>query len=96
MLIWVFVILIIACAALVAYNRSREHIPVTSPEFKKFQLTYLVPYLLMTAADWMQGPYVYALYESYGYGIADIGLLFTAGFASSMIFGTFVGSLSDK
>jgi hypothetical protein len=93
---WIFVILVIACAALVFYNRSKEVIPTTSPEFKKFQMIYLVPYLLMTAADWLQGPYVYALYESYGFGIGDIGILFTAGFGSSMIFGTVVGSLSDK
>lgn len=47
-------------------------------------------------ADWLQGPYVYALYESYGFVKEDIGLLFVAGFLSSAIFGTFVGSLADK
>ena len=39
---------------------------------------------------------VYALYEHYGYGIADIDVLFIAGFGSSMVFGTFVGSACDK
>jgi hypothetical protein len=46
--------------------------------------------------DWLQGPYVYALYEHYGYTVKDIGRLFIAGFGSSMIFGTIVGSLADK
>jgi MFS family permease len=92
----IFVILCLICGGLLFYNRSKEVIPTVSPEFKRFQLTYLLPYFLMTAADWLQGPYVYALYESYGYDISDIGVLFTAGFGSSMIFGTFVGSLSDK
>ena len=46
--------------------------------------------------DWMQGPYVYALYESYGYGVGDIGKLFIAGFGSSLVFGTIVGALADK
>lgn len=46
--------------------------------------------------DWLQGPYVYALYESYGYSPAQIGQLFIAGFGSSMLFGTFVGALADK
>ena len=44
----------------------------------------------------MQGPYVYALYQYYGFDVKDIGRLFIAGFGSSMIFGTIVGSLADK
>ena len=49
-----------------------------------------------TAGDWLQGPYVYALYQHYGFDRGDIGRLFIAGFGSSMIFGTIVGSLADK
>ena len=48
------------------------------------------------AGDWLQGPYVYALYAAYGFDKGDIGRLFIAGFGSSMIFGTIVGSLGDK
>eukprot|EP00276_Gloeochaete_wittrockiana_P007245 CAMPEP_0184656712 /NCGR_PEP_ID=MMETSP0308-20130426/16700_1 /TAXON_ID=38269 /ORGANISM="Gloeochaete witrockiana, Strain SAG 46.84" /LENGTH=398 /DNA_ID=CAMNT_0027093957 /DNA_START=285 /DNA_END=1481 /DNA_ORIENTATION=- len=48
------------------------------------------------AADWLQGPYVYALYEFYGFSEKEIGQLFIAGFGSSMIFGTVVGSFADK
>jgi MFS transporter, MFS domain-containing protein family, molybdate-anion transporter len=46
--------------------------------------------------DWLQGPYVYALYEHYGYSPAAIGQLFIAGFGSSLVFGTVVGALSDR
>ncbi|GJQ08723.1 hypothetical protein GpartN1_g514.t1 [Galdieria partita] len=46
--------------------------------------------------DWLQGPYVYALYEQYGFDKAQIGFLFVAGFGSSGIFGTFVGSSADR
>jgi MFS transporter, MFS domain-containing protein family, molybdate-anion transporter len=49
-----------------------------------------------TAGDWLQGPYVYALYQHYGFDRGDIGRLFIAGFASSMVFGTIVGSLADR
>ena len=49
-----------------------------------------------TAGDWLQGPYVYALYAGYGFSKGDIGKLFIAGFGSSMVFGTVVGSLADK
>ncbi|MBA0718873.1 hypothetical protein Golax_006595 [Gossypium laxum] len=48
------------------------------------------------AGDWLQGPYVYYLYSTYGFGKGEIGQLFIAGFGSSMLFGTIVGSLADK
>ena len=48
------------------------------------------------AGDWLQGPYVYALYESYKMEKHDIEVLFVAGFGSSMVFGTVVGSVADK
>ena len=53
-------------------------------------------HLAFTAGDWLQGPYVYALYESYGMTTHDIEVLFVAGFGSSMLFGTVVGSVADK
>lgn len=53
-------------------------------------------FVYVAAGDWLQGPYVYALYQHYGYEVKDIGRLFIAGFGSSMVFGTIVGSLADK
>jgi MFS family permease len=50
----------------------------------------------MMMADWLQGPYVYALYASYGYSKVLIGRLFIMGFGASMVLGTFVGSLADR
>jgi MFS transporter, MFS domain-containing protein family, molybdate-anion transporter len=63
---------------------------------RKFRVSYISVYLMMMFADWLQGPYVYALYEWYGYSRTEIGHLFIAGFMSSMALGTFVGSLADK
>jgi MFS transporter, MFS domain-containing protein family, molybdate-anion transporter len=79
---------------------------------KKNRLAFLAPALLLplanpvlssriiimfnAAGDWLQGPYVYALYQHYGFERGDIGRLFIAGFGSSMIFGTIVGGLADK
>ena len=56
---------------------------------------YLIVYLLATLSDWLQGPYVYALYDAYGYSQHDIAVLFVAGFGSSMVFGSFVGGMAD-
>merc|ERR1719428_1100112 len=64
-------------------------------QFRKFQRTYLSAYLFGVAADWLQGPYVYALYEAYGFSREDNALLFVAGFGSSACFGTFIGAGAD-
>ena len=64
-------------------------------QWKKLLPQFLAVYLLATFSDWMQGPYVYALYAEYGYPQRDIATLFVAGFASSMIFGSFIGSMAD-
>jgi predicted MFS family arabinose efflux permease len=47
-------------------------------------------------SDWLQGPYVYELYVSYGFNQAQIAELFVCGFGSSMVVGTFIGGLADK
>lgn len=88
----------IQCAVLVAleFGKSSKDRIVTSPVFNAFKNNYLVVYSLMMAGDWLQGPYVYALYVYYGYDKGDIGKLFIAGFGSSMLFGTIVGSLADR
>ena len=57
--------------------------------------TYLPPYLLATSADWLQGPYKYALYSSYGYTQRDIAHLFVVGYGSGMVLGSIVGGLAD-
>jgi MFS transporter, MFS domain-containing protein family, molybdate-anion transporter len=56
---------------------------------------YLFVYLTATLSDWLQGPYVYALYSEYGFDQHEIAQLFVAGFGSSMIFGSFIGSIAD-
>ncbi|KAK1740195.1 molybdate-anion transporter [Skeletonema marinoi] len=57
---------------------------------------YLPAYLLATCADWLQGPYKYALYSSYGYTQRDIAHLFVAGYGSGMVLGSIVGGLADQ
>ena len=70
-----------------------------SDEIKKVHASllkkYLFVYLMATLSDWLQGPYVYALYSEYGFAQLHIAQLFVAGFGSSMIFGSFVGSIAD-
>jgi predicted MFS family arabinose efflux permease len=56
---------------------------------------YLFVYLFAVLSDWLQGPYVYALYMEYGFKKQEIAELFVAGFGSSMIFGSFIGGMAD-
>ncbi|KAI4330973.1 hypothetical protein MLD38_029209 [Melastoma candidum] len=84
---------VVAALELSKTNKDRIN---TSSAFNSFKNNYLVVYSLMMAGDWLQGPYVYFLYSTYGFGKGEIGQLFIAGFGSSMLFGTIVGSLADK
>jgi predicted MFS family arabinose efflux permease len=56
---------------------------------------YLFVYLFAVLSDWLQGPYVYALYMEYGFKKQEIAELFVAGFGSSMVFGSFIGGMAD-
>ncbi|KAF9616434.1 hypothetical protein IFM89_029688 [Coptis chinensis] len=84
---------VVAALELSKSNKDRIN---TSTAFNSFKNNYVLVYSLMMAGDWLQGPYVYYLYSQYGFGKGDIGRLFIAGFGSSMLFGTIVGSLADK
>lgn len=65
----------------------------TAYQFRIFQLQYLVVYLLIMLADWLQGTNMYTLYDGYD---MPIGTLFLTGFTSSAVFGTFIGLYADK
>jgi MFS family permease len=84
-----------ACALLHLYTRSKSP-AVEDAQFLGFQRSYLTVYLLAVAGDWLQGPHVYALYQYYGMSKHEIEQLFIAGFGSSLLFGTFIGSFADK
>jgi len=64
--------------------------------FRRFQYTYLVVWCLCVGADWLQGPYLYALYAAYGYDNSEIALLFVTGFGSSLVFGGMAGMAADR
>ncbi|GMH60565.1 hypothetical protein TrLO_g7880 [Triparma laevis f. longispina] len=96
---FLFYFLLLCCGTgyLVFKNWTSKEASSSRPvDFKKFQKNYLFVYFCVMAGDWLQGPYVYALYSSYGFDQHDIAVLFVAGFGSSMIFGTFIGSLADS
>ena len=62
----------------------------------ELESVYLPVYLLSIMADWLQGPYVYALYAALGFGRTDINILFVIGFGTSMVLGPFIGQWADQ
>ncbi|XP_067683042.1 molybdate-anion transporter-like isoform X2 [Haliotis asinina] len=90
-----FWILSFLCAVSYIYTRTTLS-AITEVGFVQFQRAYLVVYLLAMAGDWLQGPHVYALYDSYSMTTHQIEILFVAGFGSSMLIGTVVGSFADR
>lgn len=77
------------------WNKLNKYWEVYFPIVKGCILGIFV-LLFFSAGDWLQGPHVYALYDSYGMTTHQIEILFVAGFGSSMIVGTVVGSFADK
>lgn len=67
-----------------------------STHLARFQRLYLPVFLSAMLADWLQGPFVYALYQGYGIDREHNGYLFVVGFGASALFGTVVGSMADQ
>ena len=92
------------CSKVLLKWNQTQHQPACDNDLKQRQIThnkllyrtYLPVYLLATCADWLQGPYKYALYSSYGYSQQDIAHLFVAGYGSGMFLGSIVGGLADQ
>jgi len=68
---------------------------------KSLQFRFLSVFWLIRCADWLQGPYFYEVYSSKVFnGVqASMGIvskLFLTGFASTALFGPFVGRAADS
>lgn len=64
---------------------------------RSFKLNYLTVYSLVVGADWMQGPYQYALYKDEPHLPEQIvGALFAVGFLTAAASAPMVGKWADK
>ena len=50
---------------------------------RELRRRFLPVFWLLRMADWLQGPYMYALYDAYGFKHEEIAALFVAGFFSA-------------
>ncbi|KAK8065973.1 major facilitator superfamily transporter [Apiospora hydei] len=78
-------------------KKSDDAKPTESPDAKHPQRDFYWAYALAMGADWLQGPYLYSLYQDeHGLSTGLVSGLFTTGFLSGAVSGFFVGSLADK
>jgi len=99
-----FIVLVIACVAIIYLFRTKTEESQNektekkenNSEYQKLNKSYLIVYSLVVTGDWLQGPYNYSLYQSYGFSLEKIGWLSVCGYLSSLILGTYVGSTADK
>jgi len=73
-----------------ASNEGKEDL---HDRFMAFRNKYILVYLVIMLADWMQGTHMYTLYLSYN---VNISALFLTGFLSGAFFAPFLGSAVDK
>ena len=79
----------------IAINKDTDVTEEITKAHKTLIRKYITVYLLATMGDWLQGPFVYALYMDYGFEKIEIAQFFVAGFASSMVLGSFIGGMAD-
>jgi len=87
--------LLLLCA-LTCVGQVRRRCEAGSFAGQSLERVYVGTFLLCAAADWLQGPFVYALYDSYGYSGFALASLFVTGFASAMLLGPMVGQFADR
>ena len=82
-------------------SKDQDEVANTKPNaVKGLQYRFLIVFWLLRCADWLQGPYFYDVYKSKVFNgvpatMGIISKIFLAGFASTAIFGPFVGRFAD-
>jgi hypothetical protein len=94
--------LAVACCAtrILSRSKTQDQQKPKSEGFLSLQRRFLAVFWIWKLADWLHGPYFYEVYASKSPGGQPLGQdgiarMFLCGFASSMFFGTFAGSLID-
>ncbi|CAE6928635.1 unc-104 [Symbiodinium sp. CCMP2456] len=88
----------VACRQTAGQNFRPERVAPTQMPFQAEQVEarFLPAWFSCVAADWLQGPYLYALYAERGLSSIVIAKLFAIGFVSSAALGSVAGRLCDR
>ncbi|KAF1828693.1 DUF791-domain-containing protein [Decorospora gaudefroyi] len=76
---------------------GQDHAESDAECLSRLKRRFFPIYLLVNAADWLQGPYIYPIYkDEKGLPEETVAFLFLTGFISAGISASFVGSLADR
>ncbi|XP_072261992.1 molybdate-anion transporter [Pyxicephalus adspersus] len=67
-----------------------------NPAFRKFQHDFFRAYFPALAADWLQGPYLYKLYQHYHFLEGQIAIIYVCGFGATVLSGLVSGPLTAR
>ncbi|XP_077339986.1 molybdate-anion transporter [Lithobates pipiens] len=67
-----------------------------NPAFKTFQHDFFRAYFPALAADWLQGPYLYKLYQHYHFLEGQIAIIYVCGFGATVLSGLVSGPLTGR
>ena len=68
----------------------------TNPQFLEFQRSYFLVYYLVVLGDWLNAPYLYKLYSSYGFLEEQIAIIYVCGYASSLVASPVANHVASK
>ena len=74
------------CVACYFYLRIKPDQAAQNPVFLAFQRRFIPLYLLAVLGDWLQGPYLYRLYQYYGFIEHQVAVIYISGLLSSALF----------
>ncbi|KAF2629960.1 major facilitator superfamily domain-containing protein 5 [Macroventuria anomochaeta] len=75
----------------------RGRVEFDRDSLRKLKLRFFPIYLLVNAADWLQGPYIYPIYkDEKGLPEETVAFLFLIGFVSAGISASFAGTFADR
>eukprot|EP00946_MAST-07B_sp_MAST-7B-sp1_P002928 g2928.t1 len=104
---WALGLLCITAATLVAVQRRHLAASLRSESedahrlgdfdaAARFQRNWLTAFGFAQLAQWMQQPFLFRLYASFGFDHSEVVTLFLMTYASSAVLGTLVGMLADR
>jgi len=72
------------------FNKKKQN---NNPQFTAFQKSYLLFSSLILFSDWLNAPYLYKLYSSYGFIEEQIVIIYVCGLISALVFDVLSGYL---
>eukprot|EP01017_Pseudomicrothorax_dubius_P028654 TRINITY_DN3416_c0_g1_i2.p1 TRINITY_DN3416_c0_g1~~TRINITY_DN3416_c0_g1_i2.p1 ORF type:complete len:212 (+),score=23.19 TRINITY_DN3416_c0_g1_i2:28-636(+) len=64
--------------------------------FKDLKIRYMIPFFLLSAGYWLEGPYLRAIYQKHGFNTEDISLFHSLSYIGTSLASIFLGRIADQ